>query len=148
MELYLPPIKKQKRPFRIVWSDEMIKSLQVKFPFTFNRELAKELKVSMRSLIRKARELGLEKEPGFLSKNRALITQMAVANNHNKYTGQKGWSVPNSEATRFKKGNVPAICKNQSVLNRIHLKRNETIRRERIRIRYGMTRLTKLNLKE
>lgn len=147
MELYLPPIKTQKRPFRIVWSGEMIKTLQVKFPFIFNRELAKELKVSMRSLIRKARELGLEKEPGFLSKNRALITQMAVANNHNKYTGQKGWSVPNSEATRFKKGQSSRMKTDPAVVEKVHLTRNETIKREKIRIRYGLSRLTRLNLK-
>lgn len=144
----MPPVKKQKRPFKIVWSDEMIRSLHDKFPSTFNRELAKELKVSMRSLIRKARELGIEKESGFLDKNRAEITQMAVANNYNRNTGRKGWSVPNSEATRFKKGNVPTICTNPEVCQKIHLKRNETIKRERIRIRYGMPRLTKLNLKK
>jgi len=145
MELYLPP--KPKKRYKISWSNEMIIILCNKFSITFNRELAKELKVSMRSLIRKARELNLEKEPGFLEKNRELITKMAVANNYNKYTGIKGWSVPNSEKTRFKKGQQSPMKSNPELIEKVRNKRNETIKRERIRIRLGFSQLTKLNLK-
>lgn len=148
MELYLPPVKKKKRSWKVCWSEEMIRILQAKFPVTFNRELAKELKVSMRTLIRKARELNLDKEPGFLDKHRETITKMAVANNYNKYTGCKGWSVPNSEGTRFKKGRVSLMKVDRNLVDRVHRSRNETIRRERIRIRYELPRLTKLNLKK
>ena len=125
----------------------MIMILCNKFSNTFNRELAKELKVSMRSLIRKARELKLEKEPGFLEKNRKIITNMAVANNHNKYTGVKGWCVPNSEATRFKTGQESRMKYDRDLVARVHHTRNETIKRERIRMRLGFAPLTKLNLK-
>ena len=147
MELYLPPISKQKRPYRIVWSAEMIQTLINKFPSTHNRVLAKELNVSLRSLIRKARELKIEKEPGFLEKNRAEITKMAMANNRNKYKGCKGWSVPNSEGTRFKKGQASLMKTDRDLVERVRRSRNETIRRERIRIQLDLPRLTKLKLK-
>lgn len=147
MELYLPPVRKKKRSWKVVWSEEMLRILQGKFPVTFNRELAKELNVSMRTLIRKARELGLDKEPGFLDKRRDTITKMAVANNHNKYTGCKGWSVPNGEATRFKKGHESIMKTNRVVVEKVRKSRNETIRRERIRIKLELPRLTNLKLK-
>lgn len=145
MELYIPP--KPKKSYKINWSTDMIEILSKKFPISFNRELAKELNVSMRTLIRKARELKLEKEPGFLEKNRKTITQMAVANNYNKYTGVKGWSVPNSENTRFKKGRQSPMKSNPELVEKVRVKRNETIKRERIRMRLGFSPLTKLNLK-
>lgn len=147
MELYLPPISKQKRPYKITWSAEMIQTLINKFPSTYNRVLAKELNVSLRSLIRKARELKIEKEPGFLEKNRAEITKMAMANNRNKYKGCKGWSVPNSEGTRFKKGQASLMKTDRALVERVRRSRNETIRRERIRIKLDLPRLTKLKLK-
>lgn len=149
MELYLPHAPEKKRPPRprIIWTDEMITIVREQFPLTFNKELAAQLGVSWRSLIRKARELGIEKEPGFLDKNRETITRMGVEKNYNKYTGCKGWSVPNSEATRFKPGNISAMVTNPDVVQKVRKTRNETIRRERIRIRLGLTRLTNLNLK-
>lgn len=61
----------------IKWTDTMLSTLQRKFPTTFNRVLADELKVSIRTMIRKARELGIQKEDGFLDKRRAVITEMA-----------------------------------------------------------------------
>jgi len=145
MELYLPP--KPKKKYKILWSEKMLEIIKEKFSFTFNRELAKELNVSMRTLIRKARELNLEKEPDFLDKNRETITKMAVANNYNKYTGVKGWSVPNSEMTRFKPGQSSLMKFDRDLVARVHKTRNETIKRERIRMRLGLSRLTNLKLK-
>ncbi|NOS92468.1 MAG: hypothetical protein HOP30_11135 [Cyclobacteriaceae bacterium] len=99
--------KDMKQALSIEWSELMITTLKAKFPNTFNAELAKEVGVSPRTLIRKARQLGLEKEPGFLDKNRETITEMA-----------KEKRPPNGQETidritelgipfRFKKGNVP-----------------------------------------
>ncbi len=146
MELYLHHPKKQSRP-KIDWTAEMIQKLREEFPLRFNKELAAELNVGWRSLVRKARQLGIDKEPRFLDKNRDIIIKMAVANNRNKYTGCKGWSVPNSAGTRFKKGDISIMTTDLSVVEKVRESRNETIRREKIRIKYGMRRLTKLNLK-
>ena len=145
-ELYLPPAGKRAARPKINWTNEMIMILQEKYPFSFNKELAKELGVSWRSLVRKARDLGVDKEPAFLEKRREIITNMAVAKNHNCYTGIKGWAVPNSEGTRFKKGNISIMKIDPEVVEKVRLKRNQTIRRERIRISIGLPQKTKLRL--
>jgi hypothetical protein len=148
MELYIPVIlkKKQSRP-TINWTPVMIQKLKIEFPVRFNKELAKELGVGWRSLVRKAREMGVEKEPDFLENRRHVITEMAVKANHNPNTGNKGWSVPNSEYTRFKKGNVSVMRTNPDVVEKVRVKRNKTIKRERLRLKYGLLPLTKLKLK-
>lgn len=78
----------------IVWTDEQLKLLRTYFPTMFNRSLAKWIGVSMRTLIRKARELGLEKKPGFLEEMRRDIQRLA------------GDAIRRSDHknTRFKKG--------------------------------------------
>lgn len=147
MELYLPPLKRKPRP-KINWSGEMISQLIKLFPFTFNRELAKQLNVSMRSLIRKARELHIEKETGFLDKNRNLITAMAVkAHPEHPHKGDSTWSIPNSEHTRFKKGHIPPVLSPKIKENAV-IKRNKTMKRNRLRIKYGLPSLTKKRLRE
>ncbi len=147
MELYIPP--KSKRDCRKKnWTPEMIRSLTELFPVTYNKVLARELGVSWRTLIRKARELGLEKEHGFLENRRTEITTMAVnAHPPHPHKGHKGWTIANSEDSRFKPGCISVMKTNPDVVNKVHLKRNNTIRRERIRIKYNLSRLTKLKLK-
>lgn len=131
----------------ITWTPEMIETLEAEFPTAYNRVLAKKLEVSMRTLIRKARELNIEKEPDFLEKRRDEITQMAVkAHPPHPMKGVQGWAVSNSEKTRFKIGNESPM-KDPAIVKKVTESRNKTIRRERIRITYGMRRLTKLNLK-
>ncbi len=146
MELYLDPVFKKKNRYKIIWTEEMLKILSEKFATTYNKVLAKELNVSWRSLIRKARELGLEKEPNFLDKNRSEISKMAVkAHPPHPFKGVKGWSVPNSENTRFEKGCLSNMH-DPEIVKKVHEKRNKTIKTERIRIRYGLPRKTKLKL--
>jgi hypothetical protein len=147
MELYLPPVERKRKPRpTIVWTDDMINRLKEQFPIRFNKDLAKELGVSLRSLIRKAREHGIWKEDGFLKKNKNLTQAMAVANYHSPYKGMKGWCVPNSLATRFKPGNIPPIKTDLGLIKRIQEKRNQTIKSERIRIKLGLQQKTKLKL--
>ena len=63
--------------YGIVWTPKMLKILVDFFPIMFDKALAKWIGVSPRTLIRKARELGLEKEPGFLERIRDDIKEMA-----------------------------------------------------------------------
>lgn len=129
---------------KISWTAEMLETLKTDFPVRFNKELAAELGVGWRTLIRKARELGIEKEVDFLDKNRSKITEMgAKAHPEHPMKGVKGWCVPNSEKTRFKPGNVPPVISSEQRSET----RNETIRKERLRIKYGLPQKTKLNLK-
>lgn len=60
-------MEKQGYATRIHWSKQMIDYLRQHFPNTLNEELAGCLGVSQRTMIRKARELGLEKDQEWLS---------------------------------------------------------------------------------
>jgi hypothetical protein len=138
-------IKPQKKQWRkIEWTPDMLQKLKERFPVEFNKDLAKELGISWRSLIRKARELSIEKEPQFLDKRRTTISRMAQESRPpNPTKGLKGWCVPNSEQFRFKPGHVPRMAFDPKLVERVHATRNETIRRDRIRAKIGLPRLTK-----
>lgn len=147
-ELYIPPIIKKKKTTKVQWTSEMLEELIKEFSISYNNELSKKLGISSRTLIRKARELGLEKELGFLDKRRDDISQMArKARKPNKTKGVKGWSVPGSEKTRFKPGNVPAMKTDRKVVEKVRASRNATIARDKIRRKIGLSPLTKLRLK-
>jgi len=151
-ELYLPPVpvtfKQKRRTTAIIWTDEMLFILRSEFATTFNKDLAKKLGVGWRTLVRKARALGLEKEPGFLDNKRTEIVKLVLAAKKPQPTkGLKGWSVPNSENTRFKPGNISPMATDPLVVEKCRASRNKTIRREIIRIKCGLKPLTKLKLK-
>jgi len=119
----------------------------MRFPFEFNKDIAKDLGVSWRSLVRKARELGLEKQEGFLDKKRGEIVKLILkVRKQNPAQTGKGFVIPNSEQYRFKKGHVPRIKTDPELAKRIRDKRNETIRRDRLRRKYGLSPITKLKL--
>lgn len=52
----------------IYWTGQMLSDLKRFYPTTLNAELAEILMVSQRTLVRKARELGLEKDQEWLRK--------------------------------------------------------------------------------
>lgn len=132
---------------KIAWTQEMIDLLISEFPYSYNKELAKKIGVSWRTLVRKARELGLEKEPGFMDKRINEITEMAVkAHPPHPYKGKKGWCVTGSEETRFKPGQISVMKTNPEVVEKVTKKRNESIARDRRRLRLGLKPLTKLRL--
>ncbi|MEI6435227.1 MAG: hypothetical protein WCP32_10310 [Bacteroidota bacterium] len=144
----IKPKKRTPRPYKIIWDRPMLDYLSEHFATQFNCDLADHLKISYRSVIRKARELGLEKEPGFLEKNRITITEMATqAHPPHPHKGERGWIIPNSENTRFKPGHISPMSYNPALVSKVHASRNATIRTERLRLKYGLSRKTKLNLK-
>lgn len=97
----------RKHPRYVEWTPEMLKILNDFFPIMFNKALAKWLGVSFTTMIRKARELGLEKVDGFLDIRRPEISRMAGEAQRGKnypHRFQKGVRQnPNGE---FKKGNT------------------------------------------
>jgi hypothetical protein len=122
----------------------MLETIKQKYSTEYNKVLAKQLGISWRTLVRKARELGLEKEPNFIEKRRADIVKMiAKVRKPSPLQARKGFVVPNSEQYRFKKGHTPRMATDPELVARVHAKRNETIRRDRIRSRIGLSRLTK-----
>ena len=70
-------LKRTKHSRYHYWTPQMLKLLTTFFPTMFNKPLAKWIGVSQRTMIRKARELGLQKQDGFLEKRRKEINQMA-----------------------------------------------------------------------
>lgn len=151
-ELYLPPVfkKSSKRNYRakIEWSNDRLEYLKENFATKFNKDLAAALGCGWRTVIRKARELGLEKEPGFLDKKRPEIVRLQIGSQKpNTMKGVKGWSVPGGEAYQFKPGNVPATKRNPKVAEKARITRNATIRSERRRLKFGLPQVTKLKLK-
>jgi hypothetical protein len=134
--------------YKIEWTPEMIHRLKFEFKYAYNRALAIDLGVSPRSLIRKARELGLEKEEGFLEKRKEQIQKMAMAKrNPSPYKGIKGWCVPNSEEHRFKPGNISPMAISKDVRDKVSRSRLKTIEEEKYRIREGLDQQTKLKLR-
>ena len=117
----------------IVWTPRMLKLLQDYFPTMFNKPLAKWIGVSERSLIRKARELGLNKVDGFLDKRRADIQDLAADALRRGYrsgriTGgfQKG--VHNNPAGEFKPGHKESPetkAKRSASIRRTFAKKNK-----------------------
>lgn len=133
-----------RKALSIQWTDEMITILKKEFPVTFNRDLAARLNMGMRSLIRKARELGIEKEPGFLEKRRAIISKLAAQNHPPPWNKGLHFNPPWLVPTQIKKGESR---KDKVDYKAIADRRKELIRKERLRMKYGLPRKTKIRLK-
>jgi hypothetical protein len=129
------------------WTSEMVEKLTNEFSNRLTRNIANDLGLSIDVVKRKAAYLGLKKEAGFLENNREEINKLAVKfKSPHPMKGVKGWSVPNGEKTQFKKGNIPPQVKNTDLKKVFTDRRNETIKKERLRIKYGMEQKTNLRL--
>ena len=97
----------KKASYGLVWTPQMLTMLKALFAITFDDSLARCLGVSKRSLIRKARELGLEKEPGFIEKRQneinRRISESAKRSTKTRTRFKKGHQ---NQATQFKPGHV------------------------------------------
>lgn len=92
---------------RIFWNADMVDYLRKHYPTTLNEELAGCLGVSQRTMIRKARELGLEKDTEWLYKIREERMKMAHAISKRK--GFPGGFVKGQHANpdgEFKSGRI------------------------------------------
>lgn len=54
---------------RLLWTESMVRELRAKFPVMHSEELAGMLQMCKRTLERKAKELGIKKNPQWLAKN-------------------------------------------------------------------------------
>lgn len=92
---------------RIAWSKDMLDYLKQHFATTLNEDLAGCLGVSQRTMIRKARELGLEKDPEWLSAiwdERRTLAQ--IVSKSKGYPGGFKKGVRYNPDGEFKKGHV------------------------------------------
>lgn len=98
-------LEKERHMTAVVWTPEMVKLLKSFYPTMMNRDLAKLLGVSMRTTIRKARELGLEKVPDFFELKREQINARSGPKGPTRTSFKKGeHRNPDGE---FKPGHVP-----------------------------------------
>ena len=92
---------------RIHWNKDMLDYLRQHYATTLNDELAGCLGVSPRTMIRKARELGLEKDPVWLASVWEERRKMASAVAKKKgYPGAFPKGVHSNPDGEFKKGHV------------------------------------------
>lgn len=90
---------------RVFWSRQMEDDLRRLFPRTFNAEIAEYLGVSQSAMSRKAREMGLRKDPEWLVRIRdERMTWANWASNHNGNAGRIKKGEHKSKDTQFKKG--------------------------------------------
>lgn len=90
---------------RIFWSRDMLDYLRQHYATTLNEELAGCLGVSVRTMIRKARELGLKKDPEWLAavwEERRQLAHIASKRMGNPGSFKKGFR--NNPDGEFKKG--------------------------------------------
>lgn len=115
-------IKREKRK-PVLWTPEMDKVIIQKYPDTKAAELAKEMGLKKSSICSRAHILGLKHTKEFKSKSGLEGRQMQ---GDNKMKGVKGWSVPGSEKTRFKKGQTPQnALHDKAVTVRFHKKQSQ-----------------------
>ena len=92
---------------RIFWNKDMLDYLKQHYATTFNDELAGCLGVSPRTMIRKARELGLQKDEKWLAAVWEERRKMAqVESNRKGYPGGFKKGVRYNPDGEFKKGHV------------------------------------------
>ena len=112
---------------RIYWSADMLDYLRRHFPTTLNEELAGCLGVSQRTMIRKARELGLTKDEAWLQQVWDERRRLAHAISKRKgYPGGFVKGVRNNPDTEFKKGHTasPEVKQKQADSMRRWYRRN------------------------
>lgn len=90
---------------QIVWTGQMIEDLRRWYPNSKNEELAGILSVSVRTMVRKARELGLYKDREWMRAiSRQNVHQAQVFSRIHGYPGSIQKGEHRSPATEFKPG--------------------------------------------
>lgn len=131
---------------RIYWSRQMVDDLKAMYPTTLNEDMAHIVGVSVRTMIRKARDLGLEKDREWLTG--VYRENVRVACCLNKVHGNKGQfkkGVRSSPDTEFKTGRMKPLTDEQEAKRRESLKRSWCLRRAKERRKKnGIQELQKL----
>ena len=127
----------------------MDKAVRERFPYEFTKPLAKELGVAWRTLLRRARKLGVDKEEGFLDKHRSEITDMAARGLRTMSPEAKERMRPKQFSkgfieNQFKKGNVPAIVTDPEVRKKVSATRRKLMEEDRWLIAHQLPPKTKM----
>lgn len=136
---------------KIVLTPKQERWLTNHFKHTKNNECAERLGISLRSVVRIARSLGLCKSRQFMAKCQRESAEAAkISHLCNGTYPPKGFKIPNSEAGQFKPGisNLDRIgpIREAERIRKSAESRRATIKRERSRIVWGFEQRTKLKL--
>jgi hypothetical protein len=124
------------------WSKEDLQYLQENFPHKTNKELAAHFNVGWRTIVRKARELNIQKAEDF--RDSIDFSEFGKGNIPcNKHI--KGLMIPGSEKGWFKKGNIPPN-KDPLIAKKVSENRKKLIEKEKFRLKHGLPQMTKLKL--
>ena len=81
--------RKKTSSHRIIWTPEMISDFKKRYPVEFNTDLANDFKCDVRTILRRAREFGVEKTGNFIQINKAeIVRRIQKAITTNKVNGQ------------------------------------------------------------
>lgn len=133
---------------KIEWTPEMDEKLRREFPHRITIDICKELGISLRSAIRRARVLGIEKEDGFLDSHRQEIQKRAtkglkITTKHGGRFAKGQHAYPEGE---FKKGHTESEEVKKKRIEKGSATRRQTIYQERLRLKYDLPQRTKLKL--
>ena len=127
------------------WAQWQIDYLIAHFADTKNDELSEKLGVHWRTMKRKAKMLGLRKSAEFMRQTQRHAAECAAIANEGE--GNRGAInlLIYGKPYQFKKGHPPLTGEKEAErLRKVHAKRNETIRKDYMRLRWGLEPKTKL----
>lgn len=136
---------------KIVLTPKQERWLTNHFKHTKNIECAERLGISLRSVVRIARSLGLSKSRQFMAKCQRETAEAAkISHRRNGTYPPKGFKIPNSEAGQFKSGVSSrerlGAKREAERIRKSAESRRATIKRERSRIVWGFEQRTKLKM--
>lgn len=101
---------KTKYGVALYWDSAMLHAIRTYFPNTDNKEVAELCGVSERTLLRKARELGIYKSEEYIKKSNRI--KIVLMHTHSRLYGNSGQFKKGHMGGRlFKKGQVPITAK-------------------------------------
>ena len=145
----ITPRKPKRDCTKIVLTDEQQQWLRDNYATTLNKDCAAHLGISESSVHRWARAMGLKKDPEWF--RTILLERCSMMAAANRGEGNRGKSnLMNGAKTRFRKGqtNIQRYGEENERrrIQRAAATRRETIRKERMRIRWGLPQQTKLRV--
>lgn len=139
------------RTEKIILTPKQERWLTAHFKHTKNQECAERLGISLRSVVRIARSLGLAKSRQFMAKCQHETAEAAQRSHRlNGTYPPKGFRIPKSDVGRFKPGvssrDRLGAKREDERIRKSAESRRATIKRERARILFGLEQRTKLKL--
>lgn len=132
-------LKKSQNPCKIKWTERQLDNLRRYYPHEFNDVAALMCGVSIRTLIRKARELGLTKDPDFMEvKDLQIRERLSRALRRNPNRGRfKPGEHPCPEH-EFKPGHTQSVQVKQKRIASLKATWERKKREARLRRDYGI----------